>query len=183
MIRSPSFKPHFMPIRYGRASLISSSLFRLFASSFLLFCRSVSSARCPASSFSFFTAVSKSCSPGSGRLAAMYRFLFPFPHGNTFRPRPSPRCSGRPDGRSTNKLPRHPLPTSRRTHQTPWTIRNPPACRTSVHDNPVSSSNIHKSRCCLYAARSWKRMLFCTAMESLPYPQQFHTAIGKHHRQ
>ena len=58
MIRSPSFKPHFMPIRYGRASLISSSLFRLFASSFLLFCRSVSSARCPASSFSFFTAVS-----------------------------------------------------------------------------------------------------------------------------
>ena len=37
MIRSPSFKPHFMPIRYGRASLISSSLFRLFASSFLLF--------------------------------------------------------------------------------------------------------------------------------------------------
>ena len=24
---------------------------------------------------------------------------------------------------------------------------------------------------------------FCTAMESLPYPQQFHTAVGKHHRQ
>jgi len=23
---------------------------------------------------------------------------------------------------------------------------------------------------------------FCTAMESLPYPQQFHTAVGKHHR-
>lgn len=71
---------------------------------------------------------------------------------------------------STNKLPRHPLPTSRRTHQTPWTIRNPPACRTSVRDNPVSSSNIHKSRCCLYAARSWKRMLFLYGYGKSPLP-------------
>ena len=123
----PSFKPISCP--YG----LEGHLLSPPASSAFSLPRSFSSAGpfpppCPASSFSFFTAVSEVLLTGfPGRLAAMYRLFFP--HG-IYLPAPSIttmlRSARRPQ---RNKLPRHPLPASRRTHQTPWTIRNPTSLR------------------------------------------------------
>ena len=70
----PPFQPH--PERPDIAYLLY--LFRLFSSSFRFSNRFISSARRPASSFNLFTAESKSSSPASGLLQAIYRFLFPF---------------------------------------------------------------------------------------------------------
>ena len=74
--------------------------------------------RCPASSFRRSITVWKSSSPGRECYRLYTAFPSLSPHDNNSCSRPSPRCSGPPDGHSTNTLPPHPLPAHRRKHQT-----------------------------------------------------------------
>ena len=60
------------------ATFISSSLFRLFSSSFCCRSRCILSARLPASFLRPSTTEAKSASPALGTLQAIYRFPFPF---------------------------------------------------------------------------------------------------------
>ena len=114
---SPISAPHFIPIRKGRTSFISSSLFRLFSSSFCCRSRCTLSARRPASFLRPSTTEAKSASPALGALQAIYRSPFLSPHDNSFLPRPSPRCSDPPNNHNTSTPLHHPLPARRRRHQ------------------------------------------------------------------
>ena len=175
----PVSKPISCPYGTGRASLISSSLFRLFASvpSLLPVRFPPPAVRLPLSASLQPSKSHYRVRKVSGNVPLPLSF-FHMEDCSPICPRPSPRCSvGHLAAAPINFLV-IPCQQAGGTHQTPWTIRNPPACRTSVRDNPVSSSNIHKADV-VFMQPVHGSVCLCN-MESLPYPQQFHTAVGKH---
>ena len=164
MIRSPSFKPHFIPIRKGKdiPDLLQPLPPFLFLIPALFRCRFISSARRPASSF---RRLHQPCRnpphPARGVLQAIYRFPLSFLHMIIT---PVPVHHHDAPVRQTATAPIHFLlipcqhtgenikqGSPDRIHQ----LGSP-----SEHGNPVSSDKSHKSRCRSDPPLAWRHTVF-----------------------